>query len=235
MTLEVRGLGVTFGGNKALDDFDLVVPPGAVFGLIGPNGAGKSTAVNAMTGILRAVAGSVKVKGKEVFGLPPAKILHAGMARTFQQAQLWAGMTVQQNLTVPLLSAGRRAADRRAEEVAEMFHITHLLQEPATLLPYGARRLVEVSRAMMTKPCIVMLDEPGAGLTPSEKTELRKALAALAATDCSVLLIDHDMELVMTACSSLTVLDAGRLLAVGTPEEVRSNQRVIDAYLGVGL
>jgi len=235
MTLEVRGLSVAFGGNKALDDFDIDVPAGAVYGLIGPNGAGKSTAVNAMTGIQRAVSGSVKVKGREVLGLPPAKILHAGLARTFQQAQLWAGMTVQQNLTVPLLSAGRRVANHRADEVAEMFGITHLLQEPATLLPYGARRLVEVSRAMMTKPHIVMLDEPGAGLTPNEKSELRTALGTLTESDCSVLLIDHDMELVMTACSQLTVLDAGQVLAVGTPDEVRSNQHVIDAYLGVGL
>lgn len=235
MTLIVDDLTVVFGGNTALDGFDLQVSPGDVLGLIGPNGAGKSTAVNAMTGIIRPTRGSVKVNGREVVGLPPAKILRAGMARTFQQAQLWRGMTVLQNLTVPMLPAGRRAAETRAREVAEVFGITHLLPESAALLPYGARRLVEVSRAMMTRPDIVMLDEPGAGLTPAEKEGLKDALRTLAETRVSVLLIDHDMDLVMKVCQRVTVLDVGRVLAEGTPDQIRDNPQVVEAYLGVGL
>jgi branched-chain amino acid transport system ATP-binding protein len=235
MTLVVDGLTVAFGGNKALDGFSLNVSSGEVVGLIGPNGAGKSTAVNAMTGFIRASAGSVKSSGVELVGLPPAKILRAGVARTFQQAQLWRGMSVLQNLTVPMLYAGRRKAEARAHEVAEIFGITHLLSESAALLPYGARRLVEVSRAMMTQPLIVMLDEPGAGLTPNEKEGLINALRALAETQVSVLLIDHDMDLVMTVCQRVTVLDVGKVLAEGTPDQIREDPRVISAYLGVGF
>jgi len=235
MTLEVEDLTVVFGGNTALDGFDLRVEPGEVVGLIGPNGAGKSTAVNAMTGIIRPARGSVRVNGKELVGRPPARILRAGLARTFQQAQLWRGMTVLQNLTVPMLHAGRRAAEERAREVAEIFGISQLLPQSAALLPYGARRLVEVSRAMMTRPDIVMLDEPGAGLSPTEKEGLKDALRTLAETRVSVLLIDHDMELVMKACERVTVLDAGRVLAEGTPDRIRDDARVVEAYLGVGL
>lgn len=235
MTLVVDGLTVAFGGNKAVDGVNLSVSSGEVVGLIGPNGAGKSTAVNAMTGFIRASAGSVKSNGKELVGLPPAKILRAGVARTFQQAQLWRGMSVMQNLTVPMLHAGRRQAETRALEVANIFGITHLLHESAALLPYGARRLVEVSRAMMTQPLIVMLDEPGAGLTPNEKEGLKVALRTLAETQVSVLLIDHDMDLVMTVCQRVTVLDVGRVLAEGTPDQIREDPRVISAYLGVGF
>ncbi|HWM35066.1 MAG TPA: ABC transporter ATP-binding protein [Pseudolysinimonas sp.] len=235
MTLVVDDLTVAFGGNTALDGFEIRVDAGEVVGLIGPNGAGKSTAVNAMTGIIRPNRGSVRVNGIELVGQPPAKILRAGMARTFQQAQLWRGMTVLQNLTVPMLHAGRRAAEERAHEVAEIFGITPLLPESAALLPYGARRLVEVSRAMMTRPDIVMLDEPGAGLSPSEKEGLKDALHTLAETRVSVLLIDHDMDLVMTACQRVTVLDVGRVLAEGTPAQIRDNPQVVEAYLGVGL
>ncbi len=235
MTLVVDDLTVAFGGNTALDGFEIRVDAGEVVGLIGPNGAGKSTAVNAMTGIIRPNRGSVRVNGTELVGQPPAKILRAGMARTFQQAQLWRGMTVLQNLTVPMLHAGRRAAEERAHEVAEIFGITPLLPEPAALLPYGARRLVEVSRAMMTRPDIVMLDEPGAGLSPTEKEGLKDALHTLAETRVSVLLIDHDMDLVMTACQRVTVLDVGRVLAEGTPAQIRDNPQVVEAYLGVGL
>lgn len=235
MTLIVNGLTVAFGGNTALDGFDLRVEPGELLGLIGPNGAGKSTAVNAMTGIIRPSKGSVKVNGRELVGLSPGRILRAGIARTFQQAQLWRGMTVLQNLTVPVLHSGRRAAETRAREVADIFGITHLLPESAAQLPYGARRLVEVSRAMMTQPLVVMLDEPGAGLAPSEKEGLKVALRTLAETQVSVLLIDHDMDLVMTACERVTVLDVGRVLAEGTPDEIRQNPHVVEAYLGVGL
>ncbi|MBX3094933.1 MAG: ABC transporter ATP-binding protein [Cryobacterium sp.] len=235
MTLVVKNLTVAYGGNTALDRFNLSVVPGEVLGLIGPNGAGKSTAVNAMTGIIRPNEGSVMVDGRELVGSSPAKILRAGMARTFQQAQLWRGMSVLQNLTVPMLHAGRRAAEIRANEVAEVFGITHLLSESAALLPFGARRLVEVSRAMMTKPQIMMLDEPGAGLTPNEKEGLKDALHTLAETKVSVLLIDHDMDLVMTACRRVIVLDVGRVIAEGTPDEIRENPGVVEAYLGVGI
>ncbi|MBX3067653.1 MAG: ABC transporter ATP-binding protein [Microbacteriaceae bacterium] len=233
MTLQVRDLSVIYGGNTALDGFNLTVASGELVGLIGPNGAGKSTAVNAMTGIIKPNSGSVQIDQKELVGASPARMLRSGMARTFQQAQLWRGMSVIQNLTVPVLRLGRRAAEQRAREVAELFGITRLLDVSAALLPYGARRLVEVSRAMMTEPRIVMLDEPGAGLTPNEKDSLRQALHTLSESNVSVVLIDHDMDLVMNTCKRVTVLDAGRVLAEGTPIEIRENPEVITAYLGV--
>ncbi len=230
--LQVEGLTVRYGGVTAVDGMDLAVPPGVVHGLIGPNGAGKSTAVNAMSGGLVPTAGSVRLEGTELVGASPRTVLNAGMTRTFQQAQLWTGMTVMQNLTVPLLPKGRKAARQRAEEVAALLHITDVLAVNAGELPFGTRRLVEVARAAMTAPLIMLLDEPGAGLTPDEKQQLAGVLTTLAGEGTSVLLIDHDMMLVMTSCTHVTVLDAGSVLAEGTPDEIRNNGEVIDVYLG---
>lgn len=230
--LQVERLVVTYGGVIAVDGMDLSVPPSVVHGLIGPNGAGKSTAVHAMSGGLVPSSGSVRLNGAELVGASPRRVLSLGMARTFQQAQLWTGMTVEQNLTVPLLRGGRKAARRRAKEVAELLQIDHLLPLNAGELPFGTRRLVEVARAATTEPSIMLLDEPGAGLTSGEKQHLASVLRRLAGGGTAVLLIDHDMQLVMTSCSVVTVLDVGRVIAEGTPEEIRRNQGVIDVYLG---
>lgn len=230
--LLVDDLTVRYGGVTAVSSLQLQVRPAAVHGLIGPNGAGKSTALNAMTGVLRPNSGSVKLDDRELVGLSPASILRAGVARTFQQARLWQGMTVLQNLMVPLLDEGRRTAESRAREVASSLGFSHLLGVSAGVLPFGARRLIEVGRAMTTHPSLIMLDEPGAGLTITEKEKLVEVLTGLSAEGTAVLLVDHDMELVMRASSIVTVLDAGEVIFEGRPEEVRKDERVLAVYLG---
>lgn len=230
--LHVRDLTVSYGGVRAVAEMDLDVPEASVHGLIGPNGAGKSTALNAMTGVVKPERGSVQIDGKELVGQSPAAILRSGVARTFQQARLWPGMTVSQNLVVPLLPEGRRGAEPKAAEVAERLGFADILEVRAGILPFGARRLVEVGRAMMTQPRIVLLDEPAAGLTFAEKTKLIEVLRSLADAGAAVLLVDHDMELVMQASERVTVLDAGQVIAEGTPEEVRTDERVLAVYLG---
>lgn len=232
--LSVAELAVHFGGVQAVRQLDLEVPEGTVHGLIGPNGAGKSTALNAITGVVIPTTGRVNLGEHDLVGLPPHEILRIGLARTFQQAQLWSGMSVLQNLTVPLLPEGRKRASERAREVAGTLGFNHLLDLQASDLPFGARRLVEVGRAMMTRPQVVLLDEPGAGLTLGEKTRLIGVLHDLAESGTSVLLVDHDMDLVMRACERVTVLDAGEVISAGTPEQVRSDETVLAVYLGHG-
>lgn len=228
----VADLAVNFGGVQAVSSLDLNVPSSTVHGLIGPNGAGKSTALNAMTGVVVPDRGSVRLNDTTLTGMPSHRILEVGLARTFQQAQLWSGMSVLQNLTVPLLPKGRKVAEERAREVAATVGFTHLLSTQASDLPFGARRLVEVGRAIMSDPSIVLLDEPGAGLTISEKKTLVGVLKTLSTTGTSVLLVDHDMDLVMGACELVTVLDAGSVIAEGTPAEIRTDPTVLAVYLG---
>lgn len=228
----VRDLSVVFGGVRAVDSIDLDIREHTVHGLIGPNGAGKSTALNAITGVLRPNGGSVRLGNQELLGRSAAAVMRAGIARTFQQAQLWGGMNVEQNLAVPLLRSGRRAARVRVHEVAEQLDIASLLPIPADQLAFGARRLVEVARAIMSRPQVVLLDEPGAGLTRGEKRHLVQVLGELASGGTSVVLVDHDMELVMRVCDDVTVLDAGAVIAKGPPETVRTDERVIASYLG---
>lgn len=230
--LEVGDLRVTFGGVHAVDGLSFRVQSGTVHGLIGPNGAGKTTALNSITGLQKPTSGSVRLHGVELVGRTPPSIMHAGMTRTFQQAQLWGGMTVSQNLTVPLLKRGREAATTRAREVAELLDFAQLLEANADELPFGARRIIEVGRAVMTNPDVMLLDEPGAGLTPTEKSRLVGVLRGLADDGMAVVLVDHDMDLVMRASVMVTVMDAGQVIAEGPPETIRKNQKVIDTYLG---
>lgn len=231
--LSIEGLTVTFGGLRAVDDFSLEIDRGIVLGLIGPNGAGKSTTINAITGFVRPTQGRISLAGKPLAGRPPQEILRAGLARTFQQAQLWAGMTVSQNLALPLEALGRsRASAHEVGEVAERLGIGDLLGLRPSALPFGRRRLVEIGRAIITKPAVVLLDEPGAGLTSAEKANLSRVMRDLAAADTSVLLVDHDMELVMNSCDQVVVLNAGRRLAAGLPKDIREDPAVIAAYLG---
>lgn len=230
--LQVEDLSVAFGGVHAVDGLSFGVLAGTVHGLIGPNGAGKTTALNAITGLQKPTSGSVRLSGKELVGRSPTAIMHAGMTRTFQQAQLWGGMTVTQNLTVPLLRSGRHSATLRAKEVAELLEFTPLLDMNADELPFGARRVIEVGRAVMTNPEVMLLDEPGAGLTSSEKAHLVEVLRGLAVSGMAVVLVDHDMDLVMRASSTVTVMDAGTVIAEGPPETIRNDETVIDTYLG---
>jgi branched-chain amino acid transport system ATP-binding protein len=230
--LSVADLTVRYGGVTAVDAMSMQMPEASVHGLIGPNGAGKSTALNAMTGVTRPDSGSVRLDDVELVGLTPAAILAAGVARTFQQARLWAGMTVLQNLTVPLLSQGRQRAQERAIEIADTLGFSQLLDDSAAGLAFGLRRLVEVGRAMMTEPRLILLDEPGAGLTLAEKAKLVEVLRSLAESGTGVLLVDHDMDLVMRSSQRVTVLDAGAVIFEGTPDEVRDDEQVLAVYLG---
>ena len=230
--LNVSDLAVSYGGVRALRRLDLNVGASTVHGLIGPNGAGKSTALNAMTGVAVPASGTVHLEDMDLLALRPHQILQAGLARTFQQAQLWSGMTVEQNLMVPLLGEGRKKAIARAHQVAGQLGFSAELDALASDLPFGARRLVEVGRAIMTTPRIVMLDEPGAGLTASEKSRLIDVLHTLAEAGTSVLLVDHDMDLVMRACEIVTVLDAGIVIAEGEPDAIRTDEKVLAVYLG---
>ena len=231
--LSVEGLTVSYGGVRAVDDFSLEVEPGIVMGLIGPNGAGKSTTINAITGVVRPTKGQVRLEGRDLVGRSPQEILAAGLSRTFQQAQLWAGMTVRENVALPLEAMGRaREATTRLAEVADQLNLRDVLHLRPSELSFGQRRLVEIGRATVTRPKVVLLDEPGAGLTQSEKANLVTVLRDLGADGTAVLLVDHDMELVMTSCHQVVVLEAGRLLAIGSPDAVRDNQAVVAAYLG---
>jgi branched-chain amino acid transport system ATP-binding protein len=230
--LSVSELTVAYGGVRAVSSLGMEVSAGTVHGLIGPNGAGKSTAINAMSGVVRPERGSVVLDGVELVGRNPSDIVRNGLARTFQQARLWAGMTVAQNLTVPLLKEGRRKAETRAKEMAELLDFAALFDLPASELPFGMRRLVEVGRAMMTDPKVILLDEPGAGLTHLEKAKLIDVLNHLATGGTAVVLVDHDMDLIMQASSKVTVLDAGAVIFEGTPQAVREDERVLNVYLG---
>lgn len=232
-TLSISGLSVSYGGVKAVDTVSFDVVGGVVTGLIGPNGAGKSSMINAITGLLRPASGSVAIDGRGMAGLSPREILEAGVARTFQQAQLSAGMTVEQNLCLPLLArASLRTAQLRARAVAALLGIEANLERSASSISFGARRLVEIGRALIKEPSILLLDEPGAGLTIVEKERLTVLLRQLASGGTAVLLVDHDMRLVMGVCDSVVVLDAGRVIAMGAPEQVRDDPAVVEAYLG---
>ncbi len=233
--LSVEGLTVSYGGVRAVDDFSLHVERGTVLGLIGPNGAGKSTTINAITGVIRPTEGQVRLDRHDLVGRSPQQILAAGLARTFQQAQLWTGMTVRENIGLPLEAITRARADerrRRVDEVAQRLGIGDVLDLRPGELSFGRRRLVEIGRATVTRPAVVLLDEPGAGLTAGEKENLVTVLRDLSEGGTAVLLVDHDMELVMGSCHRVVVLAAGRLLASGPPEAVRDDPAVIAAYLG---
>jgi ABC-type branched-subunit amino acid transport system ATPase component len=230
--LEVSGLRVAFGGVVAVADVSFRVESGEVLGLIGPNGAGKSTTIGAITGFVRVSGGTVTIDGVDLTGCAPQRVQRHGVARSFQSAELAQGMTVEQNLVLAGFDDGWKAARNRAYEVAEMLGVSAYLRTSAFVLPYGVRRLVEIARALMRRPKLMLLDEPGAGLTDAERTDLAPTLRALAADGIAVLLVDHHVSFVAQSCARIVVLDAGAVIASGTPDEVRADPAVIAAYLG---
>jgi branched-chain amino acid transport system ATP-binding protein len=248
--LEVRGISLSFGGLKAVRDFDLSLPRGSLQGLIGPNGAGKTTIFNLLTGVYKPHSGKISLDGRDVTGLKPFQIAAAGMARTFQNIRLFGELSVLDNVRIachlrtqgtmagailrsPWHIGEERAIAERAHHLLGIFHLEARADEQARNLPYGDQRRLEIARALATDPKVLLLDEPAAGMNPQEKRALR-GLIDLVRRDfgLTVLLIEHDMGLVMDICERITVLDHGVTIARGTAAEVQADPKVIAAYLG---
>jgi branched-chain amino acid transport system ATP-binding protein len=236
--LEASGVSVRFGGTKALDDVSVTVEPGAVLGLIGPNGAGKTTLFNVVTGLLNPGHGRVVLHGQDVTGLPPARRARLGLARTFQRLELFTSLTVRDNIRVAgdIRNAWgrRRHINIRAEmdRVIELTGLGDIADRDVSDIPTGRARVVEVARALMSQPSVLLLDEPAAGQTEQETEGFGHLLRELATEGLAVCLVEHDMSLVMRVSDVVPVLDYGETLARGTPDEVSQDPAVIAAYLG---
>ena len=248
--LECVGLGVTFGGLKAVDDFDLTIGRTEIAGLIGPNGAGKTTVFNLLTKVYQPTAGAIVLDGKDTHSMTTAQVNKAGIARTFQNIRLFGDLTVAENLMVamndsmryglagsilhfPRFAREEHIARERAEELLSIFRMESHADERAGSLPYGAQRRMEILRALASNPCLLLLDEPAAGMNPSETAELMENIRKIRDTfQIAVLLIEHDMNLVMNICEGICVLNFGHIIAKGTPEDIQRNEAVIEAYLG---
>ena len=236
--LEAKGITVRFGGNRALDDISLDVEPGVITGLIGPNGAGKTTLFNVMTGLLQPNDGHVVLEGRDITKAPPHKRAQRGVARTFQRLELFTSLSVRDNVRV----AGEirnhwgigdsMDAGAEADRIIELVGLTEVADREVSEIPTGRARVVELARALMTKPRVVLLDEPASGQTEQETRAFGQLLRRLVDDGLAICLVEHDMSLVMEVCEVIHVLDYGRMIAVGSPDEIRTNQSVIDAYLG---
>ncbi len=239
--LEVRGVTVRFGGNVALVNVDLDASPGRVTGLIGPNGAGKTTLFNVICGLQRPDSGRVRIDGREVTRLLPYKRARAGLARTFQRLELFTLLDVRSNIRVAADIERRHRRDRSvdptkvADEIIERVGLQAVAEARVDQLPTGQARLVEVGRALASRPRVLLLDEPAAGQDESETEAFAALLRDLAADGLAVVLVEHDVRLVLRVSDDVCVLDFGEVLAVGTPAEIQSNDAVIAAYLGEGV
>lgn len=249
--LKIENLTVHFHALRAVSGFSMEVESGAIRGIIGPNGAGKTTVFNAISGFVKPVAGSIYFLQKEVTKLAPHKITSLGIARTFQNIKLFRDLSVLENvmigfhlrfnpslfwqavLRLPGYKSREREIYNNALALLEKTGLLHLSNEKALSLPYGLQRRLEIARAIATCPKLLLLDEPAAGMNPSEKDELMDFIKSIRDEfDLTVLLIEHDMHVVMGICDKITVLDYGERIAEGCPEDIRSNTRVIEAYLG---
>jgi len=237
--LECHGVSIAFGGVRALSDVDIAANEATVTGLIGPNGAGKTTLFNCITGLLEANEGRIELDGKDVSGLAPFKRARLGIARTFQRLELFTSLSVRDNIRVAgeirnRWHKGRIDVGTETERVLDQLHITHLADRMVDEIPTGMARRVEMGRALMTHPRVLLLDEPASGQDEQETIEFGELLLELAASGTGILLVEHDVALVMRVCAHIQVLDFGRIIATGTPEQIRSSADVIDAYLGAG-
>ena len=236
--LEVRGVEVRFGGRHALRGVDLGVDAGRITGLIGPNGAGKTTLFDVVSGLRDPDAGSVVLDGRDVTRLAPHRRARLGLARTFQRLEVFGSLSARDNIRTAAEIAGRRAggparsATAEADAIVGRLGLTDVAGERADALPTGSARLVELGRALATRPRVLLLDEPASGLDDAESVALGGLLVELAATGTAVLLVEHDVALVMRVCEKVHVLDAGAVLAVGTPAAVQADPAVLAAYLG---
>jgi branched-chain amino acid transport system permease protein len=233
--LRAEGVSLAFSGLQVLRGVQLELPPGAALGLIGPNGAGKTTLVNVLSGFQEPDSGSVFLDGLDVTGSSPARLVRAGLGRTFQAALPFAGLTVMESVAVGAMGVGvgRRRAVAIAADVLERLGLSQQAQSPAGLQPPGSQRLLGIARALATEPRYLLLDEPAAGLDDEESRELVAILRGVIQDfGCAILLIEHDMNVVMDLCSQVQVLDDGETVVVGTPEEVQAHPAVVEAYLG---
>ena len=248
--LEVKNLGISFGGLRAVDAFDVAVEPGQLYGLIGPNGAGKTTIFNLLTGVYQPTEGKILLDGKDITGKKTIDINRAGVARTFQNIRLFSALTVRDNVKAGLHNGHRystvegilrlpryhrveKEMDERAMELLKVFDLDKESEYLASNLPYGKQRKLEIARALASNPKLLLLDDPAAGMNPNETFELMDTIKFVQKEfKMTILLIEHDMKLVSGICEKLTVLNFGQVLAQGDTKEVLSNPEVITAYLG---
>ncbi|MEN6350903.1 MAG: ABC transporter ATP-binding protein [Syntrophomonas sp.] len=248
--LQISNLNKSFGGLSAVLDFNFKLDQNELIGLIGPNGAGKTTVFNLITGVYKPDEGSINFKENSIGGLAPHRICQRGIARTFQNIRLFKDISVLDNVRIalhksvgygffsaiartPRFFKGEAKIETQARQILRIFNLDDKRQEIASSLPYGEQRRLEIARALATKPTLLILDEPAAGMNPNETKELMELIKWLRLQfDLSILLIEHDMSLVMGVCERIYVLDYGQVIAEGRPEEIRNNKRVIEAYLG---
>jgi branched-chain amino acid transport system ATP-binding protein len=233
--LVADGIRVWFEGVRAVDGVDLTLEKGQIMGLIGPNGAGKTTFMNALSHFVRPTGGTVHMDGRDVTGWSPQRLAKNGLIRTFQDVATFPSLTVFENVELGALGTGlsRRKARARARELLAGLELDYVADLPASALPHGEERRVGIARAVAATPSFLLLDEPGAGLDDSESRELAETVAELRKQlGCGVLLVEHDMHIIFTVCERIQVLDYGKTIAVGSPEEIGANDAVIVAYLG---
>jgi len=248
--LKTEGLGIQFGGLKAVDEFNFEIDKNQLYGLIGPNGAGKTTVFNLLTGVYQPTSGQILFNGKTLLKMSPTQITQMGIARTFQNIRLFKNMTVLDNVKVglhhsqnyslmssilhlPSYFKGEDATEEQALSLLRVFDLEQYAHVKANNLPYGKQRKLEIARALATAPKLLLLDEPAAGMNPTETAELMETIKIVREKfSVAILLIEHDMKLVMGICEKIAVLNFGTVLAFGTPEEIQNNPDVIAAYLG---